>query len=167
MLQEVSMIAVLTEFLSACFGFLSALWVDRLISRKRAKSESSQLKTALLATIEKNIDLIQKLTEKMKRSDFRPLYPLDLTILDATAVRKYELLNSVEVCVSIDNTRYDLIRLNDKLSLLRKLFPYKATSNYAGNQYQELCDSCLIDLPLVKEQIETASLIVKKASGAQ
>ena len=147
---------ILTEFLAACLGFLSALWLDRWLARKRASSETAQLATAILNAINKNIQLVEQLKKEMTTLSFLLLYPMDLTILDSTAVRKHEVLQSVSACESIDHARYELIHLDGKLRLLREFPPEKNTSVFASEQYKGIRASCVEHLPIVKEALEKA-----------
>lgn len=77
---------------------------------------------ALLHCLDRNYSLVEEPEKKIRLNlrDYNPPEPLDLTVLNATAVKKYELLG-VPTCESVDRARYELMSLDTKLDVVRRL----------------------------------------------
>jgi len=88
--------------------------------------------------------------------DYIPHYSADLTLLDSTSLRKYEILGSVPVCQAVDSARYELTHLSATLDLMRSLAPYVVTSRAHRHYLQSVKSSCARHIVIVKEALETA-----------
>lgn len=153
---------VLTTFLGALFGIPVALWVDRLIKRSREKKDRKQLIDALTDSLDKNIELLKKLKSKIGVSP-NDYYPselvhdlLDLTILNSTSVTKYELLGSISTCQSVDKARYELMNLDIRLKLLRRIAVDLSISKTVGNFAEQIISSCEHQLSFALQALDKA-----------
>jgi hypothetical protein len=142
-------------FFGVVLGIHAALQLQSWIDRK-SKSELMRL---LKDSLRYNQDLLTQLEKEFNvlpgsKTEF-PLYPLDLTLLDATAHRKYELGISSEVCQKIDKARYELNCLDGKLLLMRDSWSRGNTQ-----QAHQVMNSCKEGLTKIKQVIEDAHEIL-------
>ena len=109
--------------------------------------------------LDKNMTLLSQLHDgfKINNPAFVPLFPIDLTLLSATSLRKYEILESIPTCQAIDQATFELIHLDGKLTLIRNLAgdAIKSGGDVLGF-YQSVHQSCKSQVPKVKEALENA-----------
>ncbi len=136
----------------------AALWVDRRIKGLQAKEDRRQLRDALIASIDKNLDLLKKLEEKI-RHDPLPIYAydvlhdfLDITLFESTSLRKYELLE-IKMCQSIDKIRYELMNLQSKLEVIQKNALELSASEHAKHFVENIYLSIRFQLPAIVETL--------------
>ena len=148
---------LITTTLGVALGIPAALWIERQIEGEKEKSERKELAQALLDSLNKNLGLVDQLARELAQDDYVPLYPVDLTILDATASRKYELLKKSDVVRAIDHARFELIHLNGKLGLMRNTISGLDTRGQAFGFYLKVRESIKQHLPTVKDAIQSAA----------
>jgi hypothetical protein len=106
--------------LGVVIGFPGALIIDRAIRSRSTREQRKELLHTLRGTLGKNLSLVEQLETEPPTEHFTPSYPMDLTILDATADRKYELLP--RAAQAVDHARYEITHLDEKLRILREAF---------------------------------------------
>lgn len=96
-------------------------WRVQPTEEKTKAGRERQMLFALKEAAEKNIFLV---TEGQKYLDAggHPYYDLDLTLLDATASLKWDIIQSVEICKQTDLVRFELAHASRKLDQLVNLF---------------------------------------------
>lgn len=109
-------------FVAVVLGVPTGLAIDRLKTLKAEADEKVALLEALKSTVKRNRGLIDQLEKEMKeQSLWIPFYSFDISILEQTAYRKFEVGFGRECCASLDHLRYELLHLNRKLDLLRSV----------------------------------------------
>lgn len=169
-----------TTLLGVGFGLPAAWWLEKRIELDRDRQDQIELLQAILGTIEKNLGLVKQLRETYeKQKIYLPWFPLDLTILHATSLRKYEVIKDVNTARLIDGVHYELLFIDEKLSLLKEMAPeffqrlqkmendhvdfetYKTTNHY--DLFPQVTDSLGVHLPRAEKSLEKAVLGVKEA----
>ena len=152
---------LITTFIGALLAIPAALWVDRYVRYKNESNERNQLIDALKNTIETNISLVGKLEEDLKKDAPTQiaLNFMDLSLLDTTAVRKYELISSIPTCVAIDHVSYELHFLNYILDYIRIV-----DGNDPGKHKppKDIIKSCRDRLRTAKDALNTAKEKLKE-----
>lgn len=163
------------KFVEAIFAFLSvglwhtivgvalgipaALKIQNLIKRKSDKLARTELIRLLKDSLIHNQHLLTQLendfNSESRGRKYCPLYSLNLSLLDATAYRKYELGLSSKICEKIDKVRYELHHLDGKLLLMRN-----AWSRGNTQQSSDIMKSCKEQLSIVHLAIEEANEIL-------
>jgi hypothetical protein len=149
---------LLTTVLGVALGIPAALWVDRSIRRHQQRAERGQLIEALSQSLEENLSLVNRLESELSdnRPDPQPTDPLDLMLLNSTSITKYESLDSIRVCQSIDSARYRLTCLDSKLENARKLLGDSNRSALVRAVMQRFNQGCVAQIPDVRSAIESA-----------
>jgi len=148
---------LVTTAIGVALGIPVALWIERQIEGDKQKSERKELAEAVLDSLSKNLGLVDQLIRELAQDGYTPLYPVDLTILDATTSRRYELLKKSDVVHAIDHARFELIHLNGKLELMRNSLSGVDTRGQAFGFYLQVRESIKKHLPIVKQAIESAA----------
>ena len=108
------------SFAGAALGVPAGFWVNHLWSKHQSGQDTVQLSEALRATIQGNIELLDKLTAMVAAGGV-PFFNLDLTVMDATATLKYKTLDT-SVAQEVDRLRYDLSRIARNVDLYVSLY---------------------------------------------
>lgn len=112
---------ILKIALGSFLGFLLGLRADRMILRQSDAERRKQLRSGLKTSIDHNNTLLGELSQWVESPGGTPHFNMDVTLLEATSVLKYELLNDVKLCEDIDRLRYELIHLSRKVDTLFNL----------------------------------------------
>lgn len=110
--------SILGTFLGALIGIPAGLLLDRILRKKADATRRQQLRTAILNAVISNADVVATLKGWNPQSHGCPDFNVDLSIFEATASLKYEVLDDFELCQEIDYLRFDLsllARTIDKL----------------------------------------------------
>ncbi len=155
--------AFLGAFFAAVLGIPAGLYADRVIKKFQGKKEKRQLVEALTDSIKGNLKLVKdKLEKELEKEtiDIDPyvsLYSADLTLLNSTALKKYELLSSIPTCQAIDKAKYALINLDIQVDVMRRITAaWKGDAGVQHKMFQRTVDGCKEEIPKVKESLETA-----------
>jgi hypothetical protein len=101
-------------------GIPAGLYLQRLISSHGVKQQRHQLRAALKQAIEHNLGTLQIVKELLAKEHV-PTFGLDLALFDATAHTKYETLNDIPLCASIDHLRFEMAHMDRQLDALFRL----------------------------------------------
>ena len=154
----ISFSVFVTTFFATFLAIPTALYVNSIIKRKQQKEEKEQLSLVLRETLESNLELFDKVKKDLGTLEPNnlPLNPMDLTILNSTSVRKYELLDDFSVCQAIDNARYKLIEHEEKLGIIRRIAGDASHNIEVLKIFQYIGNSCKMKNQEVKKSIENA-----------
>ena len=136
--------SLVTTVLGAGLAILSAIWVDRWLSSRRIRGERNELTVALDHAIKSNLELLRSVEESLRHRPLDDCDPvlLDLTLLNSTSARKYELLRSISTCKAIDGARYQLEALNVDLDSIRRELGEARRSALVAGHVERLRSSC-------------------------
>jgi hypothetical protein len=143
--------------ISVALGAGVTYWIARYVERRKVKAERSKLVQALRSALEKNLLIVVQLSEHLSSpAQWRDPFDLaDLTILDATSVRKYELLGDIAQATAIDKARFQLIQLNGLLSSFRNTTALVVGQGVTfESQYKIIRDKTKSQLVEVKTALE-------------
>ena len=161
---------LVTTFVGVVLGIGAAFWVDRKLSERRNKEALSRLILSIEKSLSTNLSLLSSLEDDLKKENgqYFPLYPTDLVILDATGERKYEFDALTEWWIKIDQIRYELKHLEERLKLIRQLFinPTVDKDPVLEERLSLLQKKTLAHIPKIRELINKAlaEIPLKKSS---
>lgn len=112
---------ILGIFLGALIGIPAGLALNHAWEHRVDSARRKQLRSALKETVDKNSYLIEQIKDWLSKPGGTPFFNVDLTLLEATATLKYEILNNIELCREIDTLRYELTHLSRKINVLLEL----------------------------------------------
>jgi len=146
---------LITTFIGASLAIPTAMFVDRRIRQRQEKVERSQLIDALKHALQKNQDQLGSLEQDLKQvaPSSVALNLMDLTLLNATAAKKYETLDSVFVCKAVDYARYQMQLINHTLDYIRRI-----DANNPGRipPSRHIVESCKNQISNARKAIEEA-----------
>lgn len=153
--------SLIPTFIGVLLAIPAALWIDRLLKRKKKNEERKQLKNALKEAIDKNMTLLSQLENDYLGMGLVPLFPMDLVQLNSTSYRKYEILDSISLCQAIDQSIYELQHLDGKLELIRTTAATVSQSASVRFFFYGIYRSCLSHIPKVRESLEKAKKLLE------
>jgi hypothetical protein len=112
---------ILGIFLGALIGIPAGLALNHAWEHRVDSARRKQLRSALKETVDKNLYLIEQIKDWLSTSGGTPFFNVDLTLVEATATIKYEILNDIELCREIDTLRFELTHLSRKINVLLEL----------------------------------------------
>lgn len=154
-----------TTFIGAGLAIPAGIWLDRCVKNKQERQERAQLILALSEAFEENRKLLGDLDTGLGNTDYLPLFPLDLYLLDATALRKYELLGSINVCKKIDQARSKLKIINVQLDLMRDMLADASISALVRAEVDRVRLTCKSQVIIAKDAIALALEEIKRVDG--
>src|SRR6266404_2526784 len=96
-------------------GIPVGLYLHHRISSRGNKRNRTALNLALKRAIEHNLGTFATIRAGLAVNAV-PTFTLDLALLDATAHTKYEVLDDIPLCVSIDHLRFEMAHLDRLLN---------------------------------------------------
>lgn len=114
-------IGVVPAFLVRYLATLA--WDNYVIQPRELKAKANRQRQVLLAlkeAVEKNRGLIKDIQRYL--SDGLPYFNVDLTLLDATASLKWEVIPNADICRQADLVRFELAHAARKVDRLMHLF---------------------------------------------
>jgi len=110
---------ILGSFLGAVFGIPAGMRVNERHSSKQEKERKRQLLGAISQAVNHNDYLVGEIWTHffVNSPQTIPTFNVDLTVLDATAGVKYEVLD-IGLCRGIDQLRYELSHLARKVDTM-------------------------------------------------
>lgn len=148
--------SVFATLFGVCVGIPIALCIDRKIKYRKIKQEQAELLPVIRGALEHNRSLLDQLLREFNENGdyWIPTYSLDLILLDSTSVKKYNIGIPPEICRSVDNARYELSHLDEKLRLIRIS---NANSGQANAVFAyRLAVSSRLHIPLVQQSVADA-----------
>lgn len=133
--------SILGTFLGAVLGIPAGLTVNRLWRDRANAARREQLRTAILNAVTSNAHLVDQIRDWTQGQDGCPSFNVDLSMFEATASLKYEVLDDFELCQAIDHLRFELSHLARKVDKLFDLeFDPSASMSFSGNgsRYNQL-----------------------------
>ncbi len=112
---------ILGTALGACLGIPAGLLLDRILRKKADATRRQQLRAAILNAVVSNADVVATLKDWIQHTDAWLSLNVDLSIFEATASLKYEVLDDFELCQAIDHLRFELSHLARTLDQLLDL----------------------------------------------
>lgn len=131
-----------TTFIGASLAIPAGIWIDRFIKNKQGKQERVQLRVALSEVLAENKKVLVDLESGLDKDEYLPLCSLDLYLLDATALKKYELLGSVTVCKKIDHARFALKNVDIQVALIRNMIADASGSPFVREDVKRIRLAC-------------------------
>jgi hypothetical protein len=111
---------IVVAFAAVVMGIPAGLYLQGVISSRGGKQKRDQLRAALKRALDHNLGTLQTVRDQLANKGV-PTLSLDLALLDATAHTKYEVLNDIPLCASIDHLRFELAHLDRQLDALLRL----------------------------------------------
>ncbi len=105
--------SILGTFLGALLGIPAGLAVNHAWRHREDRDRKAQLLEALRQAVDQNLYLMNQIEQWLSNKGM-PFFNVDLTILDATASLKYELID-IPLCRELDQLRFELSHLARKL----------------------------------------------------
>jgi hypothetical protein len=112
--------SIFGTFLGAVLGIPAGFYVNRWSSKHADRERKEQLFHAIRQAVEHNYALITEI-ECWINKQGTLFFNVDLTVLDATASLKYELLGDIPLCRKIDRVRFELAHLARKVDLVLEI----------------------------------------------
>ena len=112
---------ILGIFLGALLGIPAGLALNHAWEHRVDSAKRKQLRSALKESVDKNSYLIGQIRNWVSEPGGTPFFNVDLTLLEATATLKYDILNDIALCREIDSLRYELTHLSRKIDVLLDL----------------------------------------------
>lgn len=113
--------SILGTFLGALLGVPAGLAVNHAWTQRVDEKRTLQLRAVIKEAIDHNTYLMQEIERWIKQAGGIPFFNVDLTLLESTASLKYEVLDDLDLCKSIDALRFELTHLGRKVDLLLEL----------------------------------------------
>lgn len=151
---------LITTFIGASLAIPTAMFVDRRIRQRQEKVERNQLVDALKHALQKNQEQLVNLEQDLNKVNPSTvaLNLLDLTLLNATAAKKYEILHSIIACKAIDYARYQMQLINHKLDYIRRI-DANNPGDISPSRY--IVQSCKDQINETRKAIDDAILSLK------
>jgi hypothetical protein len=161
---------LVTTTIGVAIGAAVAYRIARYVEGRNVRAERSKLVQALRAALEKNLLIVLQLSEHFSSpAQWRDTFQsADLTTLEATSVRNYELLGDIAQATAMDKARFQLIKLNELLSSLRNAAPLVVEQGVTfESQYKIIRDKTKSQLIEAKIALEAGlrSLPLKEAAN--
>jgi len=121
----------IANVLAVILGIPAGLFLQHLITTRGSKKNREQILSALKQALNHNLGTLATVREQLQ-NNAAPTFTLDLALLDATAHTKYDILNDIPLCASIDHLRFEMAHLNRQLNALLRL-QLDAMAHAAGN----------------------------------
>jgi hypothetical protein len=112
--------SLIANAIAVVLGIPAGLYLQRLITQGGARRQRAQLRQALQRAIKHNLGTLVTVRE-MLANNAVPTFSLDLALLDATAHTKYDVLDDIELCATIDHLRFEMEHLDRQIDALLKL----------------------------------------------
>lgn len=110
---------LLITFISAFLGFFCALWANRKIEYYRRRKDKPLFIAALLNTLKEYQSRLQNINDLVLESaQYIPYDKLDTYFLDSISLKKYDYIDSHELCKDIEKIRSLISNINYKFSLI-------------------------------------------------
>lgn len=110
----------IANVLAVILGIPAGLILQRRIMWLVGKKNREQMRTAIKQALEHNLKILATVKEQLQKNA-APTFTLDLALLDATAHTKYDILNDIRLCASIDHLRFEMVHLDRQLDALLRL----------------------------------------------
>jgi hypothetical protein len=138
------------------------LWLERMIEQRRDDSERQQLAIVLKTAIQYNLSVLEAF---MSHSDWYrhvPYKSMDISVLEATTLRRFELFSGRKVLPIIENARLCSLRMDNTLSSLRTSFDVGLgqMAPYGGGDIPSAANKVM---DAVKEQYAEFQLVLSAA----
>lgn len=154
--------SMLGTFLAVALGIPAGFILNRILQDRANSARRKQLRAAILNAVKSNADLVKEIKAWTEDKGGYPFFNVDLSLFEATASLKYEVLDDFELCQAIDHLRFELSHLARKID---KLFDLEfdsqsriAISSALGSMYNEfrppLIESIGVHLDEISECIE-------------
>lgn len=101
------------------------LWQSVFVKPQEVADKRTRVVKMLQAqhsAIDRNLWLLGRLEEEIAAHRV-PTFNVDLSVLEATAAKKYDILDDWDLCQHIDLVRYELAHLSRKVDVLLSLVP--------------------------------------------
>jgi len=115
-----------------------------------------QLIIALKEVLEKNTIFLKDLDTNLNNSEYLPLFAVDLFLLDSTSLKKYESLDSIQVCKMIDHARSTLRDIDEQLALMRHMLADASRSALVRAEFDRVRSICKSQVIVSREAIAPA-----------
>jgi len=103
--------------LAVILGIPAGILLHHVVSRWASTTQRQQLRHALKRAVEHNLGTLKTIKEQLT-SNIIPTFSLDLVLFDATAHTKYDVLNDITLCTTIDHLRFELSHLARQVDAL-------------------------------------------------
>ena len=142
-------------FFAVTSGIWAALFIDKKIKERQIKEEKPKLIRAIMKSLEYNAKLIP-LIKTIPSFDEKATHIVifDNSLLNAISIKKYEILNSIEICQKIDTIKYYFDLLNFQIKSMNDYHIAASISKYSLKPYQKLLDSFNDNLKITLDNID-------------
>lgn len=155
---------VLTTFLGAFLGILTALFTNWIIKRCQYNAEKKSILITIANLLNKNAGIVDQLIDQYKNENnpttsFYPNNSVDLVFFNSPSIKMHDILHSHYSKAEVYAAIYELNKLNEILSLLKSLSALTLSKSRDQIVYQR----DIIDQ--FREQLESTRKALKMAIG--
>lgn len=152
----------LATFLGAIFGIPAGLWLERWRARATLQERRRQLLVLLGEALEKNRGLVEQMQREVK-PDRVIFYNVDITVFDATASLKFELISNPDLNTLLERIRYELQHLHRKVNLQLEITysTFRAMGDYPQVR-AEIIKAISAHIDPIKTSIDQALSLLQK-----
>jgi hypothetical protein len=121
----------IANVLAVILGIPAGLYLQHLITSRSGERNREQMRGALKRALEHNLGTLATVREQLQNGGGTTVM-MDLALLDATAAAKYDVLEDIPLCASIDHLRFEMAHLDRQLDALLRL-QFDAMAHAEGN----------------------------------